>query len=459
FQYWQRDAQGLWRAGGVGQGDAAAWAAWREQLLVFFSPSGRYGLFGPGRTDVQPSPVPAWAPVAACEDGLAADAFGWDAADELIHARLEDGAWTWRRVEGRPERGRVLDPCAVRFAGRLFFLWREEAPTLTESVPEHRLRFLYLDKGRWTGPIISRLAVASAPCVAADGGVLACLYVKPPAGEAPQQWGLATYAATDEDWHEVGEVDGLPPDVPAALGRQGDRFFVAALGADGPEVAPLEMPAGPRQAPRVGEFVPLTSGEGRSEGGGGAALAWLLGVVALGILAGALAARRRAQGAAAGRAPAGPAPLVPATVARRAVAVAVDYMLISLAMAPMMQAYWPDLGERILAADPDVWREVTIVHMLGTAAVIAYMAAAEGLLGRTVGKHLAGLEVRSTDGGPVAWRQAVVRNVFRVVDELPAAYLAGLVSILIGPRPQRIGDRVARTLVVMRSRGEAGAAA
>jgi uncharacterized RDD family membrane protein YckC len=44
----------------------------------------------------------------------------------------------------------------------------------------------------------------------------------------------------------------------------------------------------------------------------------------------------------------------------------------------------------------------------------------------------------------------LVRNVARLVDEMPFFYLLGLVSILIGPRGQRVGDRFARTLVVRR---------
>mgnify|MGYP001355542400 CR=1 FL=1 len=88
----------------------------------------------------------------------------------------------------------------------------------------------------------------------------------------------------------------------------------------------------------------------------------------------------------------------------------------------------------------------------GAAAIAAYTALAEGFFGRTLGKHLMGIEVRSVDGGaPVTWRQAVVRNAMRVIDELPGAYLVGLISIIIGPKPQRLGDRLAGTMVVMRS--------
>jgi uncharacterized RDD family membrane protein YckC len=452
FQYWQRDARNLWRPGGVGQGEAVAFAAWREELVVFFA-SGRYGLFGPGTTVVQQSPVPSWTPVAACEDALALDAFGWSAAGEPVCARYEDGKWSWRRAEVVMERDKVLDLCVVRFAGRLFIIWREEMPTLAEKAAGYGLRFAYLDKGRWMGPLKSRLRVASAPRVAADGHLLACLYQKPAGEGGAGRWAVATYATTDEDWHESGEVDGAIPAGPVALGRQGNRFFLAVLGDRGPEVAPLEMPAGPREPARLGEFAVLAPAETRSQEPEN--IAFLMSVVLLSILLVVLSWRRARAGAGAAAAPSASTALVPASLGRRALAIAIDYVLVSFALAPLMHLYWPDLMERVLAGDQTVYMEVTVVHIIGAAAIAAYTALAEGFFGRTLGKHLLGIEVRSALGGaPVTWRQAVVRNAMRVIDELPGAYLVGLISIIIGPKPQRLGDRLAGTMVVMRSSAE-----
>ena len=452
FQYWQRDARGIWRPG-VGQGEAAAFVAWREQLVVFFS-SGRYGLFGPGSPVVQQSPVPSWAPVAACEDGPALDAFGWNTTGgEPVHARYEDGKWSWPRVEVVMDRDKVLDPCAVRFAGRLFLIWREEMPTLAEKAAGYSLRFAYLDKGKWTGPLTSRLRVASPPRVAADGGVLACLYEKPAGDAGAGRLSLATYATTDEDWHESGEVAGAIPAGPVALGRQGNRFFMAVLAGGGAVVAPLEMPAGPREPPRVGEFAPLASAEARPQVSEN--IAFLASVVARALLLAVLSWQRARIGA--GAPPASPAPsaLVPASVGRRAVAIAIDYAMVSFALGPLMQRYWPDLLDRVLAGDQDVFTDVMIVHVIGAVAIVAYTALAEGFFGRTLGKHLLGIEVRSVESGAsVTWRQALLRSAVRVVDELPAAYLIGLISIIAGPKPQRLGDRMAGTMVVMRPSGD-----
>jgi len=462
FQYWQRDARGMWHAGGAGQGEAAAFAAWREYLVVFFA-SGRYGLFGPGTPVVRESPVPSWTPVAACEDGLALDAFGWNAIPgepvQPVHARFEDEKWSWRRAELAMERDKVLDPSLVRSGGRLFVVWREEMPTLAEKAAGYGLEFAYFDKGRWMGPFKSRLRVASAPHVAADGGVLVCLYRKPAGDSGAGPWALAVYATADEDWHESGEVAGAAPAGPAALGRQGDRFFVAAIGEGGPEVAPLDMPTGPGQAPRLGDFVPLASPEARRQAP--ESLAFLAAVALTALVLLALSWQRARSGAGAPAASPGPAALVPASVGRRGVAVAVDYLLVLLVLGPLIQmlrpdllaaADLPDLIDRIDQGDPQLLEDMLIVHGIYMAMIIAYAALAERYAGRTLGKHLLGIEVRSVEGGgPITWRQAAVRNVLRVADQLPGVfYVVGLISIIIGPKPQRLGDRLAGTMVVMR---------
>ena len=74
--------------------------------------------------------------------------------------------------------------------------------------------------------------------------------------------------------------------------------------------------------------------------------------------------------------------------------------------------------------------------------------------GRTVGKMAMGLAVVRTDGTPVTFLAALVRNVARVVDVLPGAYFVGVISMLATSRVQRLGDLAAGTLVV-RTRGSA----
>ena len=79
----------------------------------------------------------------------------------------------------------------------------------------------------------------------------------------------------------------------------------------------------------------------------------------------------------------------------------------------------------------------------------AYSAVLEGLWnGQTIGKRLFHLRVIDQSGFPLRMEQAWVRNLMRVLDALPLAYLVGGISVLSSPLRQRFGDRVAGTLVV-----------
>jgi len=79
----------------------------------------------------------------------------------------------------------------------------------------------------------------------------------------------------------------------------------------------------------------------------------------------------------------------------------------------------------------------------------AYGALLEGFWnGQTIGKRLFHLRVIEQTGLPLRIEQAWVRNLMRVFDALPFAYLVGGISVLSSPLLQRFGDRVAGTLVV-----------
>lgn len=78
-----------------------------------------------------------------------------------------------------------------------------------------------------------------------------------------------------------------------------------------------------------------------------------------------------------------------------------------------------------------------------------YPIVCEGLFdGQTPGKRALDLRVISSDGAPVGWLAACVRNLMRTVDMLPFGYACGLVSGLADPWGRRLGDLVAGTMVV-----------
>ncbi len=68
--------------------------------------------------------------------------------------------------------------------------------------------------------------------------------------------------------------------------------------------------------------------------------------------------------------------------------------------------------------------------------------------GRSPGKMLGGLRVVRRDGLPINLRSSVLRNVLRIVDILPESYVVGLVSMLLSPSGERLGDHVAGTIVI-----------
>lgn len=76
--------------------------------------------------------------------------------------------------------------------------------------------------------------------------------------------------------------------------------------------------------------------------------------------------------------------------------------------------------------------------------------------GQTPGKRMMNLRVVSIDGQPITALQAVLRNVLRAVDALPPLpmtplplYLVGLLSAMMNPRFQRLGDLACGTLVII----------
>jgi uncharacterized RDD family membrane protein YckC len=81
--------------------------------------------------------------------------------------------------------------------------------------------------------------------------------------------------------------------------------------------------------------------------------------------------------------------------------------------------------------------------------VFGYPAVCETIWGATPGKSALGLRVITEEGGPVGFRHAAIRSAMQVVDILliPIGVLA-VGSTLAGRRDQRLGDRLAGTLVI-----------
>jgi uncharacterized RDD family membrane protein YckC len=68
--------------------------------------------------------------------------------------------------------------------------------------------------------------------------------------------------------------------------------------------------------------------------------------------------------------------------------------------------------------------------------------------GRTPGKRTAGIRIATRSGGTPSTGQLLARNVFRLIDSLPACYGIGLIMVLATRNHVRTGDLAAGTLLI-----------
>ncbi len=78
---------------------------------------------------------------------------------------------------------------------------------------------------------------------------------------------------------------------------------------------------------------------------------------------------------------------------------------------------------------------------------IAYYTYLEGTRGQTIGKMITKIKVVREDGGRIDMNQAFTRNILRIIDGL-IFYLIGAVLIWRSNKKQRLGDSIAKTVVV-----------
>lgn len=132
------------------------------------------------------------------------------------------------------------------------------------------------------------------------------------------------------------------------------------------------------------------------------------------------------------------------------------------------------IGTRFLAAliDSAIWLVAQIVIVLGSVFVFTrggpgdtigvillltlsfilfwgYYIVFETLWrGQTPGKRLMKVRVIKTSGYPIGFVEAVIRNLVRIVDFLPAYYGVGVLTMFISTQSRRLGDYAAGTIVV-----------
>jgi uncharacterized RDD family membrane protein YckC len=138
-----------------------------------------------------------------------------------------------------------------------------------------------------------------------------------------------------------------------------------------------------------------------------------------------------------------------ATIGSRFLAVAIDTIIqIACAIALLLvvaAGIWAT-GALGLAARPWV---LAVLVIGGFVIYYGYFAVFETLWnGQTPGKRVIGLRVIHASGRPISAWEAILRNVVRLVDQMPAIYAIGIVSVFVTERSQRLGDLAAGTVVV-----------
>jgi uncharacterized RDD family membrane protein YckC len=110
-------------------------------------------------------------------------------------------------------------------------------------------------------------------------------------------------------------------------------------------------------------------------------------------------------------------------------------------------------GDKTTTSDGSTWWSMTSGGFaIWVVLTLLYFVTFETLFGASVGKLVLGLRVRHEDGSPIELGPALWRNLLRPVDCFPyfIPYLLGAFFIWAGSDRQRLGDRVAGTIVTWR---------
>jgi uncharacterized RDD family membrane protein YckC len=99
-----------------------------------------------------------------------------------------------------------------------------------------------------------------------------------------------------------------------------------------------------------------------------------------------------------------------------------------------------------VAPNPLAW----VGGLLSALIDFLYFVLLQGAYGQTVGKMAVKIKVVREDGSKISYVDAVVRTILLIIDAIPyfIPYLLGAILIWTSEMKQRLGDRVAHTVVV-----------
>lgn len=98
--------------------------------------------------------------------------------------------------------------------------------------------------------------------------------------------------------------------------------------------------------------------------------------------------------------------------------------------------------------DMDHWSQMGIL-VIFYSPIIFYSLVLESIFeGQTIGKRIAKIKVVKIDGYQAGFGDYLIRWLFRIIDILIGSGIIGLISIILSPKSQRLGDMAAGTAVI-----------
>jgi uncharacterized membrane protein SpoIIM required for sporulation/uncharacterized RDD family membrane protein YckC len=136
----------------------------------------------------------------------------------------------------------------------------------------------------------------------------------------------------------------------------------------------------------------------------------------------------------------------------RSIAFVLDWLIRgALALAWLLVAAWAILGNldfEIPADSETLWYLVGAVP--ATVIYFFYHPVLEAVMrGRTPGKRMTGLRIVTPEGLVPGSGALLTRNLFRIIDSMPALYVVGLLFVMFGRRHLRLGDLAAGTVLAV----------
>lgn len=128
---------------------------------------------------------------------------------------------------------------------------------------------------------------------------------------------------------------------------------------------------------------------------------------------------------------------------RRLIAVAIDQFIILIVFFVIPTIALLVLGMRSenIPESADLLMRLFVGGMY-----IAYGTFFEARTGQTLGKKILGIKVVQDNGQPCDLKSALLRNVAKIIDGILGIFV--LLIIILTPKKQRIGDMLAKTIVV-----------